>query len=371
MASSPAGVLELPAVDLAGWLARGDDAEACAAIAQQLRDTGIVVVRDPRVPEAANDDFLDMLERYWEQPPDATAPDEHPEIHYQVGRTPSGVELPRNHCARFKAAQPADQPLTPCPPEKDAKGRFFWRIGAQPATTAFPLLNAPPVVPAAFAAEWARTMDGWGGALLGTALAVAEMLAVGLGLPADALTARMAGAPHLLAPTASDLRVHGARGTVLAGVHYDLNFLSVHGRSRFPGLYVWTRAGARVAVRLPPGCLLLQAGKQLEHVTGGHVAAGFHEVVVDDGALAAVAAAAAAGRSRVRISSTLFAHLASDVLLAPLGRFAADAAAVAAYPPTLCGDHVAAELRAINLAAGGGAGGAGGDGSEPAAVAAM
>lgn len=29
---------------------------------------------------------------------------------------------------------------------------------------------------------------------------------------------------------------------------------------------------------MPDGCLLVQAGKQLERLTGGHVLAGFHEV---------------------------------------------------------------------------------------------
>jgi len=33
-------------------------------------------------------------------------------------------------------------------------------------------------------------------------------------------------------------------------------------------------------VKMPPGCLLLQAGKQFEWLTGGHVMAGFHEVVI-------------------------------------------------------------------------------------------
>ncbi len=40
--------------------------------------------------------------------------------------------------------------------------------------------------------------------------------------------------------------------------HYDLNLLTVHGRSRFPGLFVWLRDGRKVAVRIPPGCLLMQ-----------------------------------------------------------------------------------------------------------------
>ena len=66
--------------------------------------------------------------------------------------------------------------------------------------------------------------------------------------------------------------------TVLAGFHYDLNFLTVHGKSRFPGLKVWTRAGHVVVPKIPPGHLFLQAGKQFEYLTGGHVLAGFHDL---------------------------------------------------------------------------------------------
>ena len=42
--------------------------------------------------------------------------------------------------------------------------------------------------------------------------------------------------PHLLAPTASDLVKYGEKDTILAGFHTDLNFLTIHGRSRYPGL---------------------------------------------------------------------------------------------------------------------------------------
>lgn len=348
-------MLSLPVVELAPYLSACDTPEArtaCTELADSLLRTGLCIVRDPRVTEAHNDAFLNMLEAYFEQPEEALDADVRPHLFFQVGRTPSRVELPRNHCARFKAAAAGSAPLTPCPPEKDAKQRFFWRVGSPPASSAFPQLNAAPVVPSGFPA-WSATMDAWGEGLLGATTTVASMLASGLGLPQDALTSMMHSAPHLLAPTASDLRgPHGALGTVLAGVHYDLNAISMHGRSRFPGLYVWTREGARCAVAVPPGCLLVQAGKQLEHVTGGAIQAGFHEVVVDERTLAAVAAAAAAGRSRVRISSTLFGHFASDVLLRPLGRFGEDAAAREAYPPILCGAHVQEELKAINLGEG-------------------
>ena len=45
---------------------------------------------------------------------------------------------------------------------------------------------------------------------------------------------------------------------VFAGYHYDLNFLTIHGKARFPGLHVWLRDGRRVPVKVPDGCLLLQ-----------------------------------------------------------------------------------------------------------------
>lgn len=75
-----------------------------------------------------------------------------------------------------------------------------------------------------------------------------------------------------------DLDRHGVAGTCYAGYHYDLNFLTIHGKSRFPGLAVWLQDGRRMPVSIPDGCLLIQAGKQIEWLTNGHVRGGMHEV---------------------------------------------------------------------------------------------
>jgi hypothetical protein len=72
---------------------------------------------------------------------------------------------------------------------------------------------------------------------------------------------------------------------------------------------------------------------------------------VTEATAAAVAAAQAAGRSCWRVSSTLFSHVASDVVLQPLGPFATAAATAAAadgdgdaaaqqYPPIKAGQQV-------------------------------
>jgi hypothetical protein len=45
-----------------------------------------------------------------------------------------------------------------------------------------------------------------------------------------------------LAPTGSDLNKFEV-GTVFAGFHYDLNFLTIHGKSRYPGLFAWLQNG--------------------------------------------------------------------------------------------------------------------------------
>lgn len=164
------------------------------------------------------------------------------------------------------------------------------------------------------------------GKMLGAVGTVAEMAARGFGLEPDAFTSRMAHAPHLLAPTGvcrghagavrfagcvvyagtgclasqglcalpllptlaasqpaschwsntslpirpapplppgSDLSRHSALGTVFAGFHYDLNFMTIHGRSRYPGLFAWLADGRRIPVRTPcHGCLLLPSAVQ-------------------------------------------------------------------------------------------------------------
>lgn len=347
--------LDLPTIDLEVYMKKNESPEMaaraqeeCKKVADSLFNYGILIVKDPRASQADNDTFLDMLERYFGQPDEVKQEDVRREFHFQVGVTPEFVELPRDHCERMKTYKDADKPISLCPPEKDAKARFFWRLGKMPTETKFPQLNAAPVVPKDIP-EWSDVMNTWGGKLLAAVEEVAEMAAVGFDLPADSFRSRMNYAPHLLAPTASNFYKFGKKDTVLAGYHYDLNALTIHGRSRFPGLFVWTRSGEKKAVKIPAGCLLVQAGKQMEYVTGGHVLAGFHEVVVTDETLAAIENAKNAGKSLWRISSTCFAHFESDCVLEPIGRFGEDPAVKAAYPPIFTGHQVAQELAAINL----------------------
>mmetsp|Transcript_13059 Transcript_13059/g.27551 ORF Transcript_13059/g.27551 Transcript_13059/m.27551 type:complete len:366 (+) Transcript_13059:133-1230(+) len=322
----------------------------CVELAQCLKDTSALVVRDPRCPSHDNATFLNMLEKYYAQPLEVKKPDERPHFHYQVGVTPEGVEVPR--CSMDPAClkeieEQAEENKATVPKGADPKWRFMHRVGPRPTETKFKELNAEPVYPKDFP-EWEDTMTMWGKKMLQALEVVAEMAAIGLGLDRKAFVDKMKNAPHLLAPTGSDLAKYTDVGTVFAGYHYDLNFLTIHGKSRYPGLFIWLRDGTKTPVKMPEGCLLLQAGKQLEWLTGGEIMAGMHEVIISDKTKEAAAKAKEDGRSLWRVSSTVFGHIASDATLEPLGRFSNEETCKK-YRKCCAGEQVQEELDTIKL----------------------
>ncbi|KKA26000.1 hypothetical protein TD95_002724 [Thielaviopsis punctulata] len=373
--------MDLPIVDLDLFLALPHDnprvIAECHKAAEAIIAFGALIVHDSRVSESANESFLDLMEDYFALPASELKRDERPELSYQIGVTLENTEKPK--CAAHAPCldviarlAPDQRPLDISAHQPDPKCRFFWRMGTPPpADTAFAQLNLANVRPAhaAVNTRWDPAMHTWGSAMKAAVSQVARMLAVGLDLPEDAFVARGEYGPHLLAPTASDLVKYGVKDTILAGFHTDLNFLTIHGRSRFPGLNIWARnTGRRIAVKIPPGNhLLVQAGKQIEHLTGGLVKAGFHEVVVNDATLAAMQRRreTAPERPLIRISSTFFYHLGSDVDLTPLPQCAAkavelrkenetkgiDEGQAVEYRPMKVGELVQEELRHIALMA--------------------
>jgi isopenicillin N synthase-like dioxygenase len=349
-----ATTLDLPVINIDEYLKDPTSKESlaeCAKLEQAIKQYSAFAIRDGRVTEEENSTFLDLMEDYFDQPNELKMADTRPELHYQVGATPANTELPR--CGRdddciemVNLMKPANKPFEFDKP--DPKWRFFWRLGEPPVDTKFKQLNADPVVPEGFS-NWKDEMNHWGGKMQNSVSVVAEMLAIGLGLKSDTFTKLAENGPHLLAPTGTDLKEYGNLHTVLAGFHTDLNFLTIHGKSRFSGLHIWTPNGDKMLVKIPNGCLLVQAGKQLEHLTGGYITAGYHEVVVVNATLDQINQQKSRGRPLWRISSTVFYHLASDNILQPVEKFKCQPNAKL-YPAQYVGDQVQKELGFLELA---------------------
>lgn len=371
--------MDLPVIDLDVFLNNPIDSPEvqaeCKKAADALITYGALVLHDSRVSEQDNETFLDLLEDYFAQPEEVLKKDERPELSYQVGVTLENTEKPKcavdEPCLNvIRRLAPSERPLDISGHQPDPKCRFFWRMGETAPNTQFPSLNADNIVPQAphIKERWTPAMNKWGTSMKNAVEGLARMAAVGMGLDANTFVDAGRYGPHLLAPTASDLVKYGAKDTILAGFHTDLNFLTIHGRSRYPGLHIWARnTGKRIAVKIPAGrnYLLVQAGKQLEYLSGGLVKAGYHEVVVNERTLETIAMRKEKfpDRPLIRISSTFFWHLSSDFDLAPIPSLAAKAKEVrqkmielgwdegeeVSYPPIKVGEQVQNELKHIAL----------------------
>ncbi|GMP62548.1 hypothetical protein CsSME_00024614 [Camellia sinensis var. sinensis] len=91
--------MELPVIDLAPYLEKSakcsrevgekklDDPnlqKLCEEVSRTLAQTGALLVKDPRCSAQDNDRFIDMMEKYFQRPPQFKRLQERPHLHYQV-----------------------------------------------------------------------------------------------------------------------------------------------------------------------------------------------------------------------------------------------------------------------------------------------
>nr|ODN86737.1 hypothetical protein L203_03986 [Cryptococcus depauperatus CBS 7841] len=321
---------------------------------ESLIRTGALIICDTRAPTEANDRFLDLLEDYFSQDEVALKMDERPELGFQVGVTLENTEKPK--CASDANCQAIIASLDPSERPQDLKGlgadpkcRFFHRMSEKPPyQSRFPVLEAPNVQPRAFAETWEKTLNDWGVFMKQAVEGVARMMARGLGLEEETfLNAGRYGHVLIFCRDTTD-PLYGKLDTVFAGFHTDLNFLTIHGQSRYPGLHIWARnVGKKIAVELPFGCMLVQAGKQLEWLTGGLIKAGYHEVVCTRATL---------DREEDKnslIAQRFFWHLTPDFELSPIPSLKQEAderfGKQEDYGKMFVGDQIKRELGLIAL----------------------
>ena len=138
--------------------------------ADALITYGALLLKDQRVSENDNANFLDLQEDYFAQPISDLKKDERPEFSYQVGVTLENTEKPKcavdEPCLRIiERLSPSERPLDITAHQPDPKCRFFWKMSEKPPyETNYPGLNAPNVVPddEELKARWAPVMGAWG-----------------------------------------------------------------------------------------------------------------------------------------------------------------------------------------------------------------
>jgi isopenicillin N synthase-like dioxygenase len=306
--------IEIPIVDLSRHLKTGDDEATAKQVADAMAELGVLILRDPRVDPGLPVRYRDMMQAFYRLPPEVKAKYIQPPLAdgkqiYETGWRPPFTEAPRRRTEVLHLIPDDVKPKEP--PKADPKERFMDPVGPRPEKSEFPDLDQLPRITPIEIEDWARLSDAWGHAMGSAIETVMEMLAIGFGEPQTLFTSKLHLGTRKLAPTGLDLSLHGAPGTVAAGFHNDLSCITMHGRSNCPGLWAWTRGWRKFAVRLPDdGCLLLQSGRVLEHLTAGRALRGFHEVVMG-----------APTEADWRVSTTMFANIRTDEYIEPIGGF--------------------------------------------------
>ncbi len=309
-------MVDIPIVDLNRFLAKGRDVEVEQSARHALCNLGVLILRDPRIPEGLPVRYRDMMENFYRLPRETKEALVMPKLSdgkqiFESGWRPPNTEPSRKRVEVIDRIPVDVRPHEP-PPE-DPKERYMWPFGPRPEKSLFPMLDElphyNPDIP-----EWVPTKAAWAKVMYEAMMSVVELLALAFDEPRDLLSSMMREGPHRLAPTGLDLDLHGAPGTVAAGFHNDLSCLTIHGKANFPGLWAWTRDWRKFPVRLPDDdCLLVQSGRVLEHLTAGSALRGYHEVVM--GPMSNT-------KGRWRVSTTAFFNARTDLPIRPVGKFA-------------------------------------------------
>ena len=89
---------DVPVIDVKAFLSKEDPEkweEQCRLVAKSLHEFGILIWRDPRVDEKDNEDYIDLMEEYFEKESrkhykGEKLKDCKPEHNFQAGVTPEG-----------------------------------------------------------------------------------------------------------------------------------------------------------------------------------------------------------------------------------------------------------------------------------------
>lgn len=107
---------DIPIIDAQKYLAKEEGwEEECKKVAYSFHKYGIVKLKDPRVDEQDNNDYIDMVERYFDEVSKKYYAGEHvkdfrPELCWQTGATPEGIEKAKDHQALVDSLEGENKP---------------------------------------------------------------------------------------------------------------------------------------------------------------------------------------------------------------------------------------------------------------------
>lgn len=328
--------------------------EECHQLKHNLKEYGFLCMKNPYYDKQLHTNYTKIMQEYFEKRSEAYlhkgySHEIKPSINFQRGLTPHMYAKQQRNFEEFRNSikLKEDQPISPIFPEPDRCWRYLQWIKED--NISYPK-DLPENLVITDIKNFNSICHEWGSRLVKTARLVAEMLEIAMGLETNTFNKLLDGGEHILSPTGTDLTIL-EENKVISQLHYDLNFLTIHGPSSYPGLYIWLNGEApkKLSVIAPEGCFLIQNGRQIEIMTGGYLNAGFHEVINSKEAKDAAMDNKKNGGSGFRVGSIVFSQVKGDLILEPLDMFR-NLPYAGKYKPILARDQILEELNNGNLA---------------------
>jgi len=315
----------LPVVDLDCYRASSSGVlSEVSKLTKAFKTHSAVIVKDSRYSPNTNDEFLDVMEIYFKKRrkqylEGKQLVDCRPDINYQIGVMPeNSFTHNKSNMAIKNGFTQLNRSLTLNPPTPERYWRYFWRINDDRVKrdSLYLTEQQEPEFEG-----FAKTLNKAGGVMVESMETVSRMLEIGLGLGNGELTDRITTGNHILSPVGTCLDAYAQRSKALSSFHVDLNYITVHGKCRYPGLAIWLPNGNRIPVFTPPGSMLMQVGSSLEHLTGGYFKAGYHEVICSKELMELYEQRKSTQAEQWRIATVLFTGLDYSSTIEPLGNF--------------------------------------------------
>ena len=289
---------EIPVVDLNDFDTSNEIEfdKSVKVLSQAFHDIGFIFVRAPEITKMLPP-IYEQFRRVFDLPHDVKARYAHPEIHYQRGWTPPFQELAI--ACKYKGHDGGPLP--------DAKENWF--MGPDFPAEHHLVREYPQDYPPNI---WPEEVPGLRPAmeelyeiLFDLGKRALSVLGVGMGKERDYFYEMVCESPTVMRA------IHYPRVTAeqvgniaWACTHTDINFITVLPASTKPGLWIRRRDGEWIPGNAPEGCVIVQVGDMLQHLTENYFVSAPHEVRAPD-----------KETFEGRLSAALFIHARSDVNL--------------------------------------------------------
>jgi isopenicillin N synthase-like dioxygenase len=279
-----------------------------ATIVKELQYKGYIMVSG--VSHKYNNEYRELMNKYYSQPIDVKIQDTRTDLSYQSGYLPF-YSVKQPYSTIYSHSNSNTNLPQPCSSNINYEG-YSTRISnfnIYNKNDKYQSVKSDDITPNN--ENWIKYAIPYENEMFRTINKIAYICAQEFNLPSSFFPNRMLNGPTTLA----SIRYHAIdkkQNDVIKGFDCELSLLTAFGSSSYGGLNVWTRDGNKISIKIPDGCLLIQAGKQLEYLTGGYIYSGFNEIVVSDDAMY---------KSNYNVIPIMYAHINNKCTLNVIDKF--------------------------------------------------